>query len=111
MGVTALLSGSYLEEDFDRLGVRYIAIMDNIDTDKGLSDLVPMQDLFNEWHAKNTSQKVRNVFRNKGMSGVPLTTNPPFYYNGVGIVREPTPEEMEELFQERLESRKSAKTA
>lgn len=33
------------------------------------------------------------------------------YYNGVGIVREPTPEEMEELFQERLESRKSAKTA
>lgn len=33
------------------------------------------------------------------------------YYKGVGIVREPTPEEMEELFQERLESRKSAKTA
>lgn len=56
------------------------AVMDNIDTDKGLSDLVPMQDLFNEWHAKNTSQKVRNVFRNKGMSGVPLTTNPPFGY-------------------------------
>ena len=37
------------------LGVRYIAIMDNIDTAKGISDLVPMQDLFNEWHAKNTS--------------------------------------------------------
>ena len=33
------------------------------------------------------------------------------YYNGVGIVKEPTPEEMEELFQERLESRKSTKTA
>ena len=31
------------------------------------------------------------------------------YYNGVGIVKEPTPEEMEELFQERLESRKSTK--
>ncbi len=46
----------------DSLGVRYIAIMDNIDTVKGISDLVPMQDLFNEWHAKNTSQKVRNVF-------------------------------------------------
>ena len=54
--------------------------MDNIDTAKGISDLVPMQDLFNEWHAKNTSQKVRNVFKNKGMSGVPLTTNPPFGY-------------------------------
>ena len=36
--------------------------------------------LFNEWHAKNTSQKVRNVFKNKGMAGIPLTTNPPFGY-------------------------------
>lgn len=80
LGRNRLVVGQLLEEDFDRLGVRYIAIMDNIDTDKGLSDLVPMQDLFNEWHAKNTSQKVRNVFRNKGMSGVPLTTNPPFGY-------------------------------
>lgn len=33
------------------------------------------------------------------------------YYNGVGIVREPTPEEMEELFQEHLKNRKSEKTA
>ena len=47
---------------------------------KGISDIVPMQDLFNEWHAKNTSQKVRNVFRNKGMSGEPLTTMPPYGY-------------------------------
>lgn len=50
------------------------------DTAKGISDLVPMQDLFNEWHAKNTSQKVRNILRNKGLSGAPLTTNPPFGY-------------------------------
>ena len=69
-----------MEEEFDRLGIRYIAIMDNIDTAKGISDLVPMQDLFNEWHAKNTSQKVRNVFKSKGMSGQPLTTIPPFGY-------------------------------
>ena len=75
-----MVVGQLLEEGFDSLGVRYIAIMDNIDTAKGISDLVPMQDLFNEWHAKNTSQKVRNVFKNKGMSGVPLTTNPPFGY-------------------------------
>lgn len=30
--------------------------------------------------AQNISQKVRNVFKNKGMSGVPMTTNPPFGY-------------------------------
>lgn len=80
LGHNRLVVGQLLEEGFDSLGVRYIAIMDNIDTAKGISDLVPMQDLFNEWQAKNTSQKVRNVFKNKGMSGVPLTTNPPFGY-------------------------------
>ena len=73
LGRNRLIVGQLLEEGFDSLGVRYIAIMDNI-------DLVPMQDLFNEWHAKNTSQKVRNVFRSKGMSGAPLTTNSPFGY-------------------------------
>ena len=80
LGRNRLIVGQLLEEGFDSLGVRYIAIMDNIDTAKGISDLVPMQDLFNEWHAKSTSQKVRNVFRNKGMSGIPLATNPPFGY-------------------------------
>ena len=80
LGRNRLIVGQLLEEGFDSLGIRYIAIMDNIDTAKGISDLVPTQDLFNEWHAKNTSQKVRNVFKSKGMSGAPLTTNPPFGY-------------------------------
>ena len=80
LGRNRLIVGQLLEEGFDSLGVRYIAIMDNIDTAKGISDLVPMQDLFNEWHAKNTSQKVRNVCKSKGMSGAPLTTNPPYGY-------------------------------
>ena len=80
LGRNRLIVGQLLEEGFDSLGIRYIAIMDKIDTAKGISDLVPMQDLFNEWHAKNTSQKVRNVFKSKGMSGTPLTTNPPFGY-------------------------------
>ena len=80
LGRNRLIVGQLLEEGFDNLGVRYIAIMDTIDTAKGISQIVPMQDLFNEWHAQNTSQKVRNVFKNKGMFGAPLTTNPPFGY-------------------------------
>ena len=80
LGRNRLIVGQLLKEGFDNLGVRYIAIMDNIDTAKGISQIVPMQDLFNEWHAQNTSQKVRNVFKSKGMSGAPLTTNPPFGY-------------------------------
>ena len=47
LGRNRLIVGQLLEEGFDSLGVRYIAIMDNIDTAKGISDLVPMQDLFN----------------------------------------------------------------
>ena len=35
---------------------------------------------FNEMHAKNTSQKVRAVFKNKGNSGIPLTINVPYGY-------------------------------
>ena len=80
LGRNRLVVGQLLEEDFVRLDIRYIAIMDNIDTEKGISDIVPMQDLFNEWHAKNTSDKVRKVMQSKGMSGKPLTTNPPFGY-------------------------------
>ena len=80
LGRNRLVVGSLLEEEFDRMGIRYIAIMDNIDTKNGISDLVPMQDWFNEWHAKNTSDKVRKVLKSKGESGKPLTSNPPFGY-------------------------------
>ena len=98
LGRNRLVVGQLLEEDFDRLGVRYIAIMDNIDTANGISDLVPMQDLFNEWHAKNTSQKVKNVFKNKGNSGVPLTTNPPFGYTREWEIDEPAAEVVRKIF-------------
>ena len=78
LGRNRLVVGQLLEEEFDRLGVRYIAILDNIDTAQGLSDFLPVQDWFNEMHAKNTSQKVREVFRHKGESGIPLATTPPY---------------------------------
>lgn len=80
LGRNRLIIGQLLEEDFVRLNIRYIAIMDNIDTDKGLNDFLPIQDWFNEMHAKNTSQKVRTVFKNKGNSGIPLTANVPYGY-------------------------------
>ena len=34
----------------------------------------------NEWYAKDTSKKIRAVFRSKGMSGQRLASNPPFGY-------------------------------
>ena len=80
LGRNRLVVGQLLEEDFVRLNVRYIAIMDNIDTANGVSDIVPMQDLFNEWHAKNTSDKVRRGMQSRGNAGIPLTTNVPYGY-------------------------------
>ena len=80
LGRNRLIVGQLLEEDFIRLNIRYIAIMDNIDTANGVSDIVPMQDLFNEWHAKNTSDKVRRVMQSRGNTGIPLTTNVPYGY-------------------------------
>ncbi len=80
LGRNRLIVGQLLEEDFIRLNVRYIAIMDNIDSSKGLNDFLPIQDWFNEMHAKNTSQKVRAVLKNKGESGISLVNNIPYGY-------------------------------
>jgi len=80
LGRNRLIVGQLLEEDFVRLNIRYIAIMDNIDSSKGLNDFLPIQDWFNEMHAKNTSQKVRAVIKNKGESGISLANNVPYGY-------------------------------
>ena len=80
LGRNRLVVGQLLEEDFVRLNIGYIAIMDNIDSSKGLNDFLPIQDWFNEMHAKNTSQKVRAVLKNKGESGISLANNVPYGY-------------------------------
>ena len=36
--------------------------------------------MFNEFYAKDTSRKIRAVFKAKGQSGKPLSTNPPYGY-------------------------------
>ena len=80
LGRNRLVVGQLLEEDFVKLNIRYIAIMDNIDSSKGLNDFLPIQDWFNEMHAKNTSQKVRAVLKSKGESGISLANNVPYGY-------------------------------
>ena len=105
LGRNRLVVGQLLEEDFVRLNVRYIAIMDNIDTANGVSDIVPMQDLFNEWHAKNTSDKVRRVMQSRGNAGISLTTNPPYGYKkdpddkNKWVIDEPAAEVVRRIFQ------------
>lgn len=40
----------------------------------------PFRNIINEWYAKDTSKKIRAVFRNKGMSGQRLSTQVPYGY-------------------------------
>lgn len=65
LGRNRLVVGQLLEENFVRLNVRYIAIMDNIDTNKGLNDFLPIQDWFNEMHKKIQVKKVRSVMKKR----------------------------------------------
>ena len=80
LGRNRLIVGQLLEEEFVQRNIRYIAIMDNIDTAKGLSDIVPVQDLFNEWYAKNTSQKIRAVLKAQAERGERLGSRAPYGY-------------------------------
>ena len=59
----------YLEFVFPEMNVRYIAVNDNEDTDKGLSDFVPFKNLFNEFMAKDTSRKVKAALHAKFAAG------------------------------------------
>ncbi len=80
LGRNRLIVGQLLEEEFVQRNIRYIAIMDNIDTAKGLSDIVPVQDLFNEWYAKNTSRKIRAVKKAQAKRGERLGSRAPYGY-------------------------------
>lgn len=56
--------GQYLDYVFPAFGIRFIAIQDNVDTsnrESGAMEMMPIMNVFNEWHAANTSKKIRAV--------------------------------------------------
>ena len=76
-----IMVGYYTEIYFSNLDIRFIAINDNVDSNiQTENDLTPFKNVFNEWYARDTSKKIRAVFKAKGNSGKHLTTNPPFGY-------------------------------
>ncbi len=72
--------GLYTEIRFPEMDVRFIAINDGVDSDNQMDDFTPFRNIINEWYAKDTSKKIRAVFRNKGMSGQRLSTQVPYGY-------------------------------
>ena len=80
MGRDYLKVGYYTESFFADRDIRYIAINDGVDSDKGDNDFTPFRNLFNDFYARDTSKKIRAVMRAKGNAGEHLCTNPPYGY-------------------------------
>ena len=80
MGRNYLQVGMFTEITFPKKGVRFIAINDGVDSAQGDNDLTPLKNLFNEWMVRDTSRKIKAVFRSKGMSGKPITSQPVYGY-------------------------------
>ena len=81
LGRDYLKVGYYTEIAFPNAEVRFIAINNGVDSaNQQDSDFTPFLNIINEWYAKDTSKKIRAVFKAKGESGKPLCTTPPFGY-------------------------------
>ena len=65
--------GQYIDYVFPAFGIRFIDIQDNVDTenrDSGAMEMMPIMNVFNEWHAANTSKKIRAVRRANAKEGI-----------------------------------------
>ncbi len=69
LGRDYLKVGYFSEIFFPDNDIRLIAINDGVDSFKGDNDFTPFRNLFNDFYAKDTSKKIRAVFKSKGMSG------------------------------------------
>lgn len=73
--------GNYLEIKYPTLGVRFIAIQENVDTQKNTgTEMMPFNNIFNEWYAAQTSKKIRAVWKSKADKGERVSPTVPFGY-------------------------------
>ena len=105
LGRDYLKVGYYTEVFFPGVDIRFIAINNGVDSaNQQESDFTPFLNIINEWYAKDTSKKIRAVFKSKGQSGKPLCTNLPYGYMKDPedklhwIVDEPAAEVVREIF-------------
>ena len=105
LGRDYLKVGYYTEILFPESDIRFIAINNGVDSvNRQDSDFTPFLNIINEWYAKDTSKKIRAVFKSKGQSGKPLCTNPPYGYvkdpenKQHWIIDEPAAEVVREIF-------------
>ena len=80
-GRNYLQVGFYTEMLFPDKGVRFIAINNNIDSENPIdNEFAPFLNIMNEWYAKDTSKKIRAIFRNRMENGERCSGSVPYGY-------------------------------
>ena len=73
-------TGYYIENYFPEKNVRYVSILDGIDTfiDSTNNDVTPFKAIINDMYAKDISKKIRSVFKEKQKQGEYLCSTPAY---------------------------------
>lgn len=75
--------GQYVDYVFPSFNIHFIALSDNVDTlerNSTAMDMMPIVNLFNEWHAASTSKKIRAVIVSNAKQGKYHAPVAPFGY-------------------------------
>lgn len=81
LGRNYLKVGFYTDIMFPDKGVRFIAVNNGVDSETmGDNDFTPFLNIMNEWYAKDTSQKIRAIFKAKMQEGKRVSPSVPYGY-------------------------------
>ena len=81
LGRDYLTTGYYIEHYFPLHDIRYIAVNDQVDTDKSDNDFTPFRNIMNEWYARDISKKIRSAYKTKALNGDFTGPFPPYGYD------------------------------
>ena len=82
LGRDYIQAGHYMEQYFPSKNVRYISLLDNIDTylDSSSNDIAPFKAILNDMYSKDMSKKIRSVLHHKKEQGLFLGKVAPYGY-------------------------------
>ena len=80
LGRDYIKTGFYIENYFPEYKVRYVSILDGIDTysETVNNDITPFKAILNDMYAKDISKKIRSVFKEKQKQGEYLCSTPAY---------------------------------
>ena len=82
LGRDYILTGHYMERYFPEHQVRYISLLDGIDTgvDSTANEITPFRAILNDMYAKDISKKIKSVKRDKQRRGLFIGGKPVYGY-------------------------------